>query len=92
MIEVKDKYKCCGCSACFNICPKKCISMVEDSEGFLYPSINIENCIECGLCEKVCPLLKTKLDEKPLIASYAVQNNNKIELRLSTSGGGFSIS
>lgn len=49
------KDECCGCTACFAICPKTAISMVEDEEGFLYPKINSEKCIRCYLCIKVCP-------------------------------------
>ena len=37
MIEIKKKSDCCGCTACANACPKSCIEMIEDSEGFLYP-------------------------------------------------------
>lgn len=48
---------CTGCQACFNVCPRKAISMNPDVEGFLQPSVNDAICIKCGLCEKVCPLL-----------------------------------
>lgn len=51
MIEV-EKNMCCGCSACVQVCPKHCISFIEDEEGFLYPTIEKENCVECGLCKK----------------------------------------
>ena len=40
MIEIKDKKDCCGCWACENACPKHCISMVEDKEGFRYPQVD----------------------------------------------------
>ena len=49
-----DKNNCCGCTACKNICPKNAITMVEDSEGFLYPQIDKQLCIDCGLCKNVC--------------------------------------
>lgn len=49
------KEECCGCSACYAICPKEAISMSEDEEGFLYPKINIDKCIKCYSCLKVCP-------------------------------------
>ena len=49
-----DKINCCGCSACVSICPKQCITMQGDEEGFLYPWIDKEKCINCGLCDKVC--------------------------------------
>ena len=56
MISIENKLNCCGCSACSNICPKNAVKMVPDSEGFLYPEIDIKNCIDCGLCEKICPV------------------------------------
>lgn len=55
MINISNKYNCCGCGACVNICPKQCISFKEDTEGFLYPNVNVEDCINCNLCNKVCP-------------------------------------
>lgn len=50
------KSECCGCWGCANICPKGAISMQQDNEGFLYPSIDEKVCINCGLCIKVCPV------------------------------------
>lgn len=55
MLNIEDKSKCCGCSACVNSCPTRCITMVEDEDGFLYPQADSHDCIECGLCEQVCP-------------------------------------
>ena len=49
------KEECCGCSACYSICPQHAISMREDEEGFEYPYIEMDVCIECHLCESVCP-------------------------------------
>ena len=43
---------CNGCQACYSLCPKKAIKMVVNTEGFLFPQINNDLCIECGLCEK----------------------------------------
>ena len=34
------KQDCCGCTACYAICPKSAIEMKEDEEGFEYPQIN----------------------------------------------------
>ena len=52
----QDKGPCTGCTACKAACPKQCISMVQDEEGFLYPKADMEKCIDCGVCEKVCPI------------------------------------
>lgn len=51
----RDKSECCGCSACFSICPKNAISMIVDEEGFEYPILNANLCIGCQSCIKVCP-------------------------------------
>ena len=49
-----DKQNCCGCSACYAVCPVKAIEMIEDDEGFLYPQIDRDMCIKCFRCLKVC--------------------------------------
>lgn len=89
-IKIEDKKLCCGCTACYSICPKKAISMVEDEEGFLYPKVDKEKCINCGLCKKVCPILNVKKELKQKQDGYIVSNKNNIILNQSTSGGAFS--
>ena len=86
MIEIKEKYNCCGCSACVQVCPKQCISMSADNEGFLYPQVDTAICIDCGLCEKVCPVINQNEPREPL-AVYAAKNNNE-KIRLKSSSGG----
>lgn len=61
-ILFKRKEECCGCTACYAICPKKAISMTVDEEGFEYPLIDEKKCICCYLCIKVCPI-KIKNDK-----------------------------
>ena len=46
MIQIKNKNECCGCFSCYSVCPKKCINMIEDDEGFVYPQINKNECIK----------------------------------------------
>lgn len=91
MIEIKDKSKCCGCTACASVCPIDCIEMKEDTEGFLYPSVDKYKCIDCGACENVCPILNAKEDEPIPQTAYIVQNKNEQILRESTAGGGFTV-
>lgn len=47
---------CCGCSVCMVVCPVKAIHMLEDEMGFLYPDIDVDKCINCGKCVRVCAL------------------------------------
>lgn len=89
MIDIKNKVDCCGCNACGDICGKKAITFTTDQEGFWYPEVNKDLCVECGLCEKVCPILnqteKTdSLNNPKVYAAYT--KDEKIRLD-STSGG-----
>lgn len=90
MINITNKQDCCGCSACVQRCPKHCIHLTEDTEGFLYPIIDKKICINCGICENVCPLLHLS---KPItvLKTLAVKNVNEEE-RFSSSSGGVFIS
>lgn len=88
MINIIDKHYCCGCSACTQKCPKNCISMIEDEEGFMYPQIDDSLCIECGLCEKVCPFLNSK-EIKKVQEVYAAKNKDDKKKYNSSSGGVF---
>lgn len=89
MIEIVDKNKCCGCTACQEICPHSCISMTEDEEGFLYPVVDKEKCVDCLLCEKVCPVInRFDSKEEPLRCYLAKSRNERIRAE-SSSGGIF---
>lgn len=90
MIQIEDKSACCGCSACYAICPKQCITLSADKEGFLYPVVNAEVCINCGLCEKVCPVLHPKKKEVQPDVFAVINTNEKIRLQ-SSSGGIFTF-
>ena len=87
MIKIEDKSNCCGCSACISSCPVSCIDFNDDEQGFQYPVVDVSRCINCGLCEKVCPCLndaESKLPEKV----FAAINPNE-SVRFKSSSGGF---
>ena len=90
MINITDKSQCCGCSACAQRCPKQCISMQSDEEGFLYPKADGSVCIDCGLCEKVCPIINQN-DEREPLAVYAAKNADDAVRMQSSSGGLFTL-
>lgn len=90
MIDIIEKEKCSGCHACSSICPKNCISMNNDDEGFWYPQIDYEVCIHCNLCEKSCPILSKEIINKEPKA-FACSNNDEIIRKNSSSGGLFTL-
>ena len=91
MIEHVGK-RCYGCTACANACPKKCIEMKENDEGFLYPSVDCSRCVRCGLCEKVCPVVtRPERENKKESEAWAAYAKDNTLLQESSSGGVFSI-
>lgn len=82
---------CCGCTACYAICPKGAITMQEDSEGFKYPAIDKSKCIDCGLCSKVCLLDKNSDKVITSIESFACTAKDENFAVQSSSGGVFPL-
>lgn len=88
--EIKDKKDCMGCYACTSICPKNCISMMDDEEGFWYPEVDYNKCIKCNKCVNVCPIIhKTNVENKPV--AYACINKDDSIRMESSSGGVFTL-
>ena len=94
MINITDKSKCCGCCACVDVCAHKAITLKTDIEGFWYPEVDLDKCIDCGLCDKICPELNIKSIKKndyDLPAKTVAAIHKKMSVRWdSTSGGAFS--
>lgn len=88
MIQICDKKSCAGCTACMAACPKDAISMVVDEQGFLYPTVITDKCVNCGLCDMVCPFDKP-LHEETEVCAYAIKHKDPKVLIESTSGGIF---
>lgn len=87
-LKYGKKKDCNGCGGCIYVCPVHAISMVEDEEGFLYPKINEEKCINCKKCEKYCSNFNNNHSKK---IAYRGINQNKDDLKISSSGGIFLI-
>ena len=86
MIRIIDKKDCCGCTACESICSTGAITMDCDEVGFRFPHVDTLKCVNCGFCEKVCPIINKNKLTKPISSYVAVANNNEEQLS-STSGG-----
>lgn len=90
-VDSKAPGECCGCTACESICPKDAITMQPDALGFLYPHIDEEKCINCGLCMKVCafsPSYNTPHNFQVPLA-YGARHKNEEEVESSRSGAAF---
>lgn len=93
MIQITNKVDCCGCNACGDACAHDAITFKTDIEGFWYPKVDIQKCTNCGLCEKVCPIINVKELKKndlPKSVCYAAEHKNMEVIFDSTSGGLFS--
>lgn len=90
MINITDKQRCCGCSACAAVCPENCITMKPDTEGFLYPAVNTDGCISCRACLHVCPMLHPAEEQTVPQQGWLIQNKDEAVRRDSSSGGAFS--
>ena len=84
-----DKDECCGCEACAQACPKKCIDMVEDKDGFLYPRKVNDVCVDCGICEKVCPIKNNCNECHQPLKTFICRVNSATIIEKCASGGAF---
>lgn len=87
MIHITDKTNCVGCGNCVHVCPKQCIQLHTDNEGFLYPIADASTCIDCGRCHQVCPVEKT-LSTGPETLQVIAANHKNEEIRMNSSSGG----
>lgn len=93
MIEVLEHNKCTGCGACLTSCAHNAISMQYDDEGFEYPIINQDLCVDCGLCQANCPVLHFDINKHKAYndaqIGYAARNRNLPQRLVSSSGSIF---
>lgn len=88
MISIKNKIECCGCNACGDVCAHNAITFKTDEEGFWYPVVDQAKCVDCGLCEKVCPIInKARPKRYPIPRVFAAYNKDEAVRIDSTSGG-----
>lgn len=87
--SIEGNLFCCGCRACEQICPNDAVVVKNDREGFLKAYIDSTRCIECGLCNKVCPAESRKNSFPSTNKMYAAVHKEDAVIRRSSSGGMF---
>lgn len=88
-ICIANKADCCGCSACYAACPRNAIWWIVDNEGFQYPVVDGNLCINCGICANVCPI-QTRNQHEKTTDFYAFKHLEEEVREKSSSGGVFS--
>lgn len=94
MINITNKENCCGCKACGDICSKKAITFPTDQEGIWYPKVDVDKCVDCGLCEKVCPILHpdfSELGNSSNPTTYILQAPEAEDRLASASGAAYTL-
>lgn len=81
--------ECYGCKACINACPKDAISFSVSDDTYAYPYIDVENCIRCRECQRVCPALYNEFNSPELC--FAAISKNYSDWEMSSSGGAFKV-
>ena len=88
MKNVNVCVSCYGCGTCAIVCPTNAISIKQSDEGFYYPNIQDDKCVECGLCVSVCSFLNEGIiQDSSLIKAYAAWSLNPDVRKKSSSGG-----
>lgn len=90
MIEIKHAQDCSGCAACADICPQKCINITDNEEGFPFARVDVSKCINCGLCNKVCPI-ENQPKGNSINKVFAAKSKDFQERMRSSSGGIFGL-
>ena len=89
--KLAERSRCTGCTACAAGCSKDAIAMVRDRAGFDFPQVDLERCIHCGRCTRLCPALQERGPAAHLPAAFAAWNRDGAIRRDSTSGGVFTV-
>ena len=90
MIELASNDKCTGCFACEEICKNNAVQKTLGEDGFYYPTIDLNKCVQCGKCRQVCPILNIKEGSTQYLGIYAASSKERSTVLSSSSGGVFS--
>jgi len=90
ILHIDDK--CTGCGACISICPKNALTLLGNSEGFYYPKLDENACINCHLCERACQVFEPAPEsDRSTRINYMAKAKDPRVVSASSSGGAFSM-
>ena len=91
ILHIEDT--CTGCGACVSSCPKHALTLSYNKEGFYYPQIDIDKCVNCHVCENTCHVLNAEVPSSPSLnyKAYMIKAKDKDVVRKSSSGGAFTL-
>lgn len=89
MNHIQSDKNCSACGACMAKCSKRAISLSEDNQGFLYPTIDKRLCVSCGACVDVCICDNMPIKSENTPTAYISSTYDKERYDLSASGGIF---
>jgi coenzyme F420-reducing hydrogenase beta subunit len=81
---------CCGCEACYSVCPKNAIYYERGRRGELLYKAN-DSCINCGKCMRVCASNNAKLHEESNITYRAITRQKDVLMKSSSGGIAYEI-
>ena len=93
-LKILDIHETCtGCGACVSACAKGALTLEYNEEGFYYPRLNTEMCVNCRLCEKACHVINKPTLENVCrdFTPYMLKAKDEEIVRKSSSGGIFSL-
>lgn len=91
ILDIKNE--CTGCGACVSACPNQALNLSYNEEGFYFPKLEIEKCIDCKLCERVCHCLHMNTPLMPSVKyqAFMLKSKDPKVVRNSSSGGAFTL-
>ena len=92
MNNVSFIHDCYGCGVCAIACAKRSIKIVLNESGFYEPLVDLESCVNCGQCLKVCSFNNEYVQESSPINCYESWSEDETIRKNASSGGvGFEI-
>lgn len=85
-LRLKNERECTGCMACAAICPKEAVSATYSDFGFRISVIDVNKCIQCGLCTKVCRA--DLMTRKSVMCNAYIAYSANDDMRLKAASGG----